>query len=902
MIEHVIQLTTTRRRASRCASGRGPFRRILLHLLLVLLGTAMPAVAQDDAVAIELTQVGVGGAISEASVAGIEVKLTVDPASALPTSIPVFVQWEVENADGDIPVYRRAATLTKSNPSSIWLYAPTRPSYPRSPTWRIRVLEANDKEAGKEIGSAILPSNVQPISAYRSVIAVTSTITMGLGEYDMSYLGGAGARPPAAHERTSIQRVTRVSELPDSWRGYLMLDTLVWVDVDPVELRHSQRSAIRRWVQGGGHLVIVLPSDGTNPWSLGQPAANELEDLLPAFRPDVDQDVPLESLLSVLTKARGLAPEPAGTPPATLQLQSFGRVGPDIDADALRERLGAYVPLQVLDDGRIVTIQRRYGHGRITIIGIDLTATALRTRLLSTGVRATLPDADHFWNLILGRRADTPRPAEALSAEQAEQFNRKAITPNVIARGTLVGEEIKHAEQAGKGLAMAVLLFIAYWLLAGPLGFWLLKAYGYIRHAWIAYFGAALVFTGIAWGGVRLLRENEMKLKHFTVVDFIATPADGSGLDDAQRALDPPLMRGTAWFGLYLPGYGNTQIGFTEDATSDPYDRQLIFSWSPPPEGRGQDFPNVVRYPIDISGNEMTYEIPRRSTSVELEARYLGPISESFGMITQSPDDPIRVTYDAAGNPQLSGRLLNGTSETLTNVQVIWVLADRPTPPRYSVSNDIENAYMPVGGQGRMRARAYLWTPIVDNTMAGRTTMWNSGASITFSDGSGGPLSSTSRSMTDSLFDINTAKRYVEPRLDSGFMGGGAVTNDTRIEDRIAQWQMLTYYHQLQPPKYLSPGQSPEDIGIIQRLMGRELDLSGWFARPCLIVTGFARSACPLPFEADSEPVASEGLTMVRWILPLDVSYEHAFPDQYPDADESAARDAAPAGAPDSES
>ena len=905
MIEQVNQLTTAWRCAVPSVSPLRRFAARALAALIALLVVTSPATAQSDAVSIELTQVGVGRQIAQASVAGIEVTLTVDPTSALPTSFSVFVQWEVENADGDIPAYRRQATLTKGNPARLWLYAPTNPKYDRAPTWRIRVLESNDNEPGAEIGSAILASNVMPISAFRNVIAVTSAQTMSLRDFDLSYTA-TGTQPPSAHERTSIQAATRVGELPDHWRGYLMLDALIWAEMDPVELRHAQVSAIRRWVQGGGHLVIVLPSDGTNPWSLGQPPANELEDLMPTFRPEIHPDVEVDEVLSVLSKTAELRPDPSGVRPRPMQIQSFGRVGRDHDDAALREALGPYVPLQVTDDGLIVSIQRRYGHGRITIIGIDLTSNALKSRTLANGVLAVLPDADHFWNPILGRRADAPRPSEATAAQDAGQFNRNPVTTNVIARGTLVGEEIKHAEQAGKGLAMAVLLFIAYWLLAGPLGFWLLKAYGYIRHAWIAYFGAALIFTGIAWGGVRLLRENEMKLKHITVIDFIDQPIGGGATTDAARTLDPPLMRGHAWFGLYLPGYGTTEIGFAEspDPLAKQYERQTLLSWSPPPEGRGQDFPNKVRYPIDISKDDMRYDVPRRSTSVELEARYLGPVSESFGMITQAVDAPIRVTYDLAGNPQLSGQLLNGTTHTLSNVQVIWVLSDRPTPPKYSTSDDEENPYMPVGGQGRLRARAFMWSPVVEAAGGTRSSIWNPGEAISFSDGRGGPLSSTSRLMNESLFGPNAAQRYVDPRVKGGLLGGNTMTNDTRPDERIAQWQMLSFYHQLEPPKYISPGQSPADIGTIQRLMGRELDLSGWFSRPCLIVTGFARSECPLPFRADGDPVASEGLTMVRWILPLELEYEHAFPEFYPEEsdDDASTDDPAPAVDPESES
>ena len=61
--------------------------------------------------------------------------------------------------------------------------------------------------------------------------------------------------------------------------------------------------------------------------------------------------------------------------------------------------------------------------------------------------------------------------------------------------------------------------------------------------------------------------------------------------------------------------------------------------------------------------------------------------------------------------------------------------------------------------------------------------------------------------------------------------------------------------------------------------MGRELDLSPWFVRPCLIVIGYLEpSACPIPIRVDGKPVTSTGTTVVRWIKPLKLDATIAFP------------------------
>jgi hypothetical protein len=84
--------------------------------------------------------------------------------------------------------------------------------------------------------------------------------------------------------------------------------------------------------------------------------------------------------------------------------------------------------------------------------------------------------------------------------------------------------------------------------------------------------------------------------------------------------------------------------------------------------------------------------------------------------------------------------------------------------------------------------------------------------------------------------------------------------------------EILTWYQQLPPPAYHRSGEEFTKTGMTRRSVGRELDLSPWLTRPCLIVTGFLENS-ELPFpvliDGDDEAATSEGLIMVRWIFPL---------------------------------
>ena len=94
--------------------------------------------------------------------------------------------------------------------------------------------------------------------------------------------------------------------------------------------------------------------------------------------------------------------------------------------------------------------------------------------------------------------------------------------------------------------------------------------------------------------------------------------------------------------------------------------------------------------------------------------------------------------------------------------------------------------------------------------------------------------------------------------------------------------EMLSIYHQLTPPRYIREDNKDPETAVITRRMTRELDLSAWFARPCLIVIGYVggdearrdedyemAAETPVPLLVDGEKPRSEGLTVVRWIYPL---------------------------------
>ena len=158
-------------------------------------------------------------------------------------------------------------------------------------------------------------------------------------------------------------------------------------------------------------------------------------------------------------------------------------------------------------------------------------------------------------------------------------------------------------------------------------------------------------------------------------------------------------------------------------------------------------------------------------------------------------------------------------------------------------------------------------TPWVDPLYAGRPL--NRGHAWGMSELAPGgriDLSTLEPAPSNDIHDfIETSYRPPEATAFNAF-------RDYGDRDRLEELELLGLYGQLPPPSYHRTGDSLTKTGVTQRLFGRELDLSPWLGRPCLIVTGFMRdSELPVPLVVDNEDDThrSSGLTMVRWILPL---------------------------------
>lgn len=803
--------------------------RRLIPVLAALGFAAAAASGQDPAeadVQVELEQFGVGSTFRPGEIAAIRLKLT----SALDEPTPCWVQWELPNAEGDVAEYGRSITLNPGTPSPLWLYAPVPPHATARSVWTVRVFEQRDGRRRRELGGARISAalaNGRMVPITMGMIAVVGRAKMGLDDYGNPW--NERLNPPGAHEETRIVSGILPQELPDRWEGLRAFEAVMWSDALPQQMRADSANALREYVSRGGHLVITLPEAG-NPWGLGARGQTWLDDLLVQRAPRKDEGVLLSELTGLLSKSDRLPLD------FELGIRVFRDAGGDLDAID-----NFYRPLIALDDGRVVAVQRIVGLGHLTILGIDLASRRLASM--------RIPQADAFWNRILGRRQDTPQADEIMEMRNSE--------PRMLARGMandlIIGDErlferhLNKTGRAGLGVFAALLLFAGYLLLAGPGGYFLLKQRGWVRHSWLAFAMTAGLFTAVAWGGVRLLREQHVDFRHVTFLDHVARGPTDLAPDELL------LQRAICWGSLYMPGYGDAALSLD----SEPNQRDLLLTWAAPRDVP-ERFPNVDRYTIDEGRSFCNYSIPTRATATQLYSDWLGALSPEWGgMIREEAGDRVRFEKGATVvDDRLSGTLIHDFPGPLTDVRVLLISGAAAGRRRYDRDGALELEWVPPLKSGEMNVTGHMWILAADSP-------WYPGNALSLSIFQPSGQTTLERNLRD---------RYIKNEEGDGYSAMPGMRHSASLPPaRRNQFiEMLTLFHQLDPPKYLRLGDKDPETVVLARKLGRELDLSSWLTSPCLLIIGYLENTpTPVPLTVDGRRPESDGLTVVRWICPL---------------------------------
>ena len=821
-------------------------RHRAVSMLLMMLGLCGAAFAGDD-VSMRLEAFGGIGAFRPGDMVGVRVAIRSDLADPM----ECLLQWDLPNADGDMVAHTRPVTLTPAQSTQRWLYARLAPSVAArvaNEVFTLRLFEMRDGQRVREMTSlrfkpAEAAQPPMPVEMTEGLIAVVGDGRMGLETMEATMTGND---VPAMQELTRLARGVKPASLPDRWEGLSSCEAIIWCGAaGPQALGNDRALALLDWIERGGHLVIVLPEIG-DPWSVLGGPAHLLSQLLPRGGVVRCDALEVATLMPLLAKSPSLRRDGASMPLAAFDPATLDRGWqPLIPLPVTNAKDKQGKPLQ----GCALVAQRLWGHGRVTLVGLDLD-TLHRQSLNAEG----LPQTDAFWNRVLGRRADAPTETNYRDWAEQDKPTLASTAGNVrydAGTGALVSGQIGLQGRAAAGVLSVIGFFLAYWALAIPVCWLVLRRIKRVQWAWPVFAllaaGAALPawMLGLLFGGA------SSEVRHLSVIDYVL-PRDREVEGDRPR-----LLRGEAWMSAALGGFGTASMRLQDETNQ----RNLLIDWSPPPNGNAQRFPDTARTEREID-DASQLRLPSRSTTVDVQALWLGAPPRDWGRVVwEDPEHTIRANTTGGASPavSLAGSLWHGLPGPLHDVTLIhvgpWLYQSR----KWTGSKDqrIEPSDFPPR-PARMVRLTGDWEP--GPLDVGRALYPQGGLNPAV--------------VGDGSFVREIKNLYADPlRARGNFASLSARVGDTFEPDSWRkQLSMLGLYQMLKPPDYRMNPPAPTDSVVIRvtRQLGRDLDLSPWFTRPCLIVTGFLDdTACPVPLQIDGRTPTSRGNVMVRFILPL---------------------------------
>lgn len=735
----------------------------------------------------------------------------------------IVLRLGVRDEDGDTAQYQTTIATTPGSKTIVWLYARLTSRASAQTTYVLSAHEAREgsaaeiaagvSRAGPQLARVAFQTGSGRMADPESgMMAVIGRSPAGLDQYTFP-VSQVSSFPAQTHERIQLTTGLTASSLPDRWMGLSSLDTLVWAasgpDAEPTDLAEQQARAIREWVQRGGHLVVILPPVGQAWTSPGQPLA----DITPRVTVERDEAADLNQFRSLLNHNAK-----ASLPNKTL-VQSFGLVPGARPEEAMRIMAGP--------DGRIVAVRRLVGSGAVSLVGIDVASRALAS---TGGVQA-----EAFWNRLLGRRGNTPSLEEIdkLSKKSAGAFSRR----EQIRIDTAIGSSISRTGRAAIGVLLAFLIFALYWVIAGPLGFYILKKREQSQYAWLGFVLVGAVFTALAWVGAQSLRPNKTSVQHLTILDAVA----GQGTQHARMFVSASL-----------PSYGEQMFGIAGAGENSGTLTNAVAAWEPPPSvdgDSGSTFPDARDYAV-ASRQPDRVRVPSRSTVKSLSVDWLGgavykmPLAVAPDTVPGTPgvSQPLTLSNATPATSSIVGALQHDLPGTLTNVTVIVVEGQSPTRADYS---------------GSLQA----------STWVREWAAWKPGEVLVL-DQAGDATAATSGATSDRDGKWILGGTYIQrimPRGTIGAFGGQSRPISSTVENDLRLLSLLTI---LEPPDTTTGG-GTEPVQLVRR-EGHALNMGRWFTQPCVIVTGWLDDVpSPVSLAVDGSAVSTSGRVFVRWVYPL---------------------------------
>jgi hypothetical protein len=774
--------------------------------------------ASASEVRIEIEQFGLANVPRLGDWIGVRVRIQ-DVGTSQRT---VLVRLSTLDADGDQPQQQREVTSNPGVWQGAWLYMRLPFAGLNSVPVRITVHEAVETgaaavtseqggtvgataaservyRAGRLLGRLDVPANrVNPQPENVGLMGVLGDRDLGLRQYSDRPDTPNSPYSRLLHELTQVATGLKPATMPDRWMGLASFDTLLWGSGEVTELREERARALREWVQRGAHLIIVLPPVGQQ-WM--NPASNDLYTIMPAVtvnrRENADM-LPYRPMITSRIDARY---------PARGVVHTFTPNPAAVPGDAM--------PILNGPDGECVVVRRLVGAGAVTMIGFDLNTTLLSQT-------ATI-EADVFWHRVLGRRGELlPErmpTVQGLSADRRPWYVDGQIASEIAITG-----------RSAIGALVAFVVFGLYWVIVGPVAFYVLRGRDLHKHSWMAFLAGSAAFTLLAWGLATFLRPQRVEATHLTILDHV---------------YGQNVQRARMWTSLLIPSYGEARVTIGDASGEAPQSLSAVAPWEAPGDdaARVGSFPDARGYAIDTRTPDAMI-VPVRATVKTLQADWAGAPVWRMPTPVGADGAPGELTLtrnwnSSSGLPLLNGSLVHDLPEPLRRVKIQVVVSQTP-----------------ITGTGPATF------PLVSVLEYGIREEWK----------------------PNEPFDLGVESKRVAPtalirRLDAimpntALLDAGGAANLRSSSSLENELDALTFFHLLPPPDFNSGSINLSGVLAAQRRATHGLDLSRWATQPCVIVTGYIgdesrRSESPVPLFVDAEPVKTRGRTLVRWVYPL---------------------------------
>jgi hypothetical protein len=817
----------------------------LLMAMLLGLFASGPAAAQfEPATGGELTITapwfGVGGVVRQGEHAGIRLAIT----DLGDRQREVLIRITMPDPDGDRIQYERTLTTNPGYTQPLWMYVRLPFRFRQGDALTVTAYAAVEQAgpgggdarwmyaAGRVLATTrIAPRNV--LSKHTGTMGIVGERPMGL----MKYAGVPGVEHlPAGHERTEVVHRLTPETLPDRWMGLMQFDTIVWNEPSPRDLPTESAQALREWVMRGGHLVVVLPRVG-QAWS--DEARNPLHDLLPhvairrvegvdltPYAPlitrTVDTNMPTNEILHIFTPEQG----------AALHDATCILAGPPGEGEA---------------DRPCIAVRRAVGTGMVTLIGLDVASLWM--------TRNGLPDAELFWHRILGRRG------ELITGREQDINSPINISREPLTLDRDLSDQIAKTGRAAAGVLIGFVVFIAYWLVAGPLGYAVLRRRGLARHGWLAFVAAAALFTAIAWGGATAIKPQQIEATHLTFLDHV---------------YGQPVQRTRTWASLLVPEYGEAAVTLGDPLTRG--NSQFVNVISPwEPDGQSSHgFPDAREYRLESRAPDHVV-VPVRATVKQFQFDWAGGPRWRMPRPVGDPaqGEPRIRLVQRGGELRLEGTLMHELPATMKNVHIIVVTGQKDL---------VRALHLP----GSRFLLSHVYSVTVDE--------WAPNTHLNLAE----------------IVDLSTRNNpaygedFFRTRLLSGVRPDSAEGLELDSLRPVYRYTALALYTQLDPPDTRMDSRIGRAQPFIQRKSSHGWDLGPWFAQPSVIIIGHVGDSSegapsPTPIYVSMQggvggltgggqyrEVPTSGRTVVRWVYPL-ASAPPAFPlrtaDEEPEPD-----------------